>query len=120
MTENFEFEERQLDLEIKNQTFRMWIDENTAALCMEILADARERLAALKSGSKEFDTSEEGICRFFKTSIKKLLKSDEVEDMFAKVRDIGELADILCFIAAEIRKVFLAMSAEEKSGTVCN
>ncbi len=97
----------QIKLCILGKEFYIDLSEKTAELCSEILAEAKRRLKLLKEKSKEPLVSEKEICKFLKDSIDKFLGSGMTDQIFGeRPQEIGEVADLMCYIISKIRAGF--------------
>lgn len=115
MTESFEFKELRAELDICGQRILLTVGEQTAQICSEILCEAKRRLELIKSGKRENAVSEAEICVFFKESIERLLGKGTVDKAFAKrPLMLDDLANLLCYIASEIRKMYEAQTRKLK------
>ena len=107
MAKEIEFKAISTELKIGGESYSFTVSTDTPMVCGEILTEARRRLRLIKAGKREKEIEENEICKFFKDSIERLLGEGTVERIFeSKQKGIEELAEVLCLIAAEIRKVF--------------
>ena len=115
MTESFEFKELRAELNMCGQPVLLSVNDKTAQICNEILCEARRRLELIKAGKQETCVSEHEICIFFKESIEKLLGKGMVDEIFKeRPQQLDDLADLLCYVAMEIRKVYEAQKRKLK------
>ena len=115
MTESFEFKELRTELNICGQLVTLLINDKTAQICNEILCEARRRLALIKAGEKDTCISESEICTFFSESIERILGKGMVGEIFKeRPQQLDDLADLLCYVAMEIRKVYEAQNRKLK------
>ena len=115
MTETFEFKALRTELNICGELVSLSINDKTPQICSEILCEARRRLALIKAGKKDACVSEPEICTFFRESIERLLGKGMVNEIFKeRPQLLDHLADLLCYVAIEIRKVYEAQSRKLK------
>ena len=108
MTNVFEFAEPQLSMTICGKNFTVKADGHTAEICGSILEEARARLDKVRAKSSEAEASDSGICRFFKTSIDRLLCPGAVDEIFSnREQNLSDMAELLCFVVARIRDGYL-------------
>lgn len=115
MTEGFEFEKTGARLEICGQQMLLPIGEQTVRVCSEILAEAKRRLALIKSGKNSDEVSDAEICIFFRQSIERLLGESIADEVLSEVdNNLDGLAELLCCIASAIRKAYEAEAHRRK------
>ena len=108
MTKVFEFGEPQLLMTICGKNYTVRADGHTAAICGSILEEAKLRLDKVRAKSTEAEVSDKGICRFFKTSIERLLCPGAVDEIFKdREQNLSDMAELLCFIVAGIRDGYI-------------
>ena len=113
MAKEFEFKEIPTELVIYGKSYAFNVSSETPKICGEVLTEARRRLKIIRTGKKEKSVEESEICRFFKESIERLLGKGTVESIFESGQQkIDEVAEVLCLIAGEIRRVFLEYDRE--------
>ncbi len=108
MTKVFEFDEPQLSMTICGKNYTVKADGHTAEICGSILEEAKARLDKVRAKSSDAEASDKGICRFFKTSIERLLCPGAVDEIFKdREQNLSDMAELLCFIVAGIRDGYL-------------
>ncbi len=107
MTEKFEFEAPQVRLTLCGREYPVTADDNTAATCCDILAEAKARLKSLKCGDCNEQLSEVGICRFLKESVERLIGCGTVDEIFGeRCQNISDMAELMCYIVSKIRTAY--------------
>lgn len=115
MTESLEFRELRAELNICGQAVSLLVDDKTAQICKEILNEARRRLEIIKAGKTEDCVSEQEICKFFKESIERILGAGRIDELFGEQQlRLDDFANLLCYVAMEIRKAYEAENRKMK------
>lgn len=108
MTNVFEFDEPQISMTICGKSYTLKADRHTAEICRSILEEARTRLEKVRAKSSDAEASDKGICRFFKTSVDRLLCPGAVDEIFSsREQSLSDMAELLCFVVARIRDGYL-------------